>query len=95
MGWSKANKNFQEIIMKQVPTASRNLHFFSRKQAEKILQYFLMPFKEVPKEFNEKLMGSKEEKIRKMEENELRIYSHGIKSISIEKILSNPPVGIR
>lgn len=53
-----------------------------------------MPFKEVPKEFNKKQMRSKEEKTSKMEENELRIHSHGIKSFSIEKIFSSPPVGI-
>lgn len=40
--------------MKQVSIDSLDLQFFPRKQAEKILQYFLMPFKAVPKKFNEK-----------------------------------------
>lgn len=44
--------------MKQVFTAFLNLQFFfSRKQAEKILQCFLMPFKEMPKKFNEVQRG--------------------------------------
>lgn len=53
-----------------------------------------MAFIEVSKAFSEKQMRFMEVKSSDMEENGLRIHSHGIESIFIERLLPSPRVGI-
>lgn len=59
-----------------------------------MLQCVLVPFIEMPKESSGKQMMSKEGKSREMKENGLRNHAYGIESVSVERILSTPRVGI-